>query len=253
MDYFSRYPEVSKLQTTTSQTVINTLKEAFARHGIPETLRSDNGPQFASKEFKDFTKEYQFIHTTSSPYYPASNGQAEHMVKTVKSLLKNAEDPYIALLSHRATPLPWCGKSPAQLLMGRNIRSTLPQTTKTLTPEWPYLEGFRHVNKDFKDSQKRNYDRRHRVHDLPDIPNNTQVFINTDGTVTTGRTVTAANTPRSYIIETPSGKVRRNRAHIHVDPSSTGIQPNTSTTQPRSPIQTRSRTGTSINPLERLA
>ena len=131
VDYFSRYPEVSKLRTTTSQTVINTLKEAFARHGIPETLRSDNGPQFASKEFKDFTKEYQFIHTTSSPYYPASNGQAERMVKTVKSLLKNAEDPYIALLSHRATPLPWCGKSPAQLLMGRNIRSTLPQTTKT--------------------------------------------------------------------------------------------------------------------------
>ena len=106
VDYFSRYPEVTKQQSTTSQTIINSLKSTFARHGIPEILRSDNGPQFTSTEFKDFVKEYQFTHTTSSPYYPASNGQVERMVKTVKSLLKDADDPYLALLSYRATPLP---------------------------------------------------------------------------------------------------------------------------------------------------
>ena len=102
------YSEVTKLQSTTSRMIIN-------------SLRSDNGPQFTSNEFKEFAKEYQFTHTTSSPHYPPSNGEVERTVKTVKSLLKNAEDPYIALLSYRATPLPWCGKSPAQLLMGRNI------------------------------------------------------------------------------------------------------------------------------------
>ena len=54
--------------------------------------------------------------------------------------------------------------------MGRKIRSTLPQMTDSLVPQWPYLEEFRHANELFKDEQKANYDRRHRVRDLPGIP-----------------------------------------------------------------------------------
>jgi len=107
VDYFSRYPEVIQLRSTTSQSVVNALKSMFARHGIPETLRSDNGPQFTSREFADFAESYQFSITTSSPHYPASNGQAERAVQTVKQLLKRTDDPHIALLSYRATPLPW--------------------------------------------------------------------------------------------------------------------------------------------------
>ena len=107
---------------------IKTLKSVFSRHGIPETLRSDNGPQFSSLEFSIFAEQYQFVHITSSPHYPTSNGQAERAVQTVKHLLENAMDPSLALLSYRATPLPWCGISPAELLMGRKIRSNLPLT-----------------------------------------------------------------------------------------------------------------------------
>ena len=44
VDYFSRYPEVIQLTSTTSTAVIRTLKSVFSRHGIPETVRSDNGP-----------------------------------------------------------------------------------------------------------------------------------------------------------------------------------------------------------------
>ena len=76
-DYFSSYPEVIQMRPTTSLSVINTLNSVFARHGIPKTLRSDNGPQFTSREFANFADSYQFRHTTSSPHYPASNGQAE--------------------------------------------------------------------------------------------------------------------------------------------------------------------------------
>ena len=72
VDYFSRYPEVHKLTTTTSKNIINSLKTAFACHGIPETLRTDNGPQFNSIEFTEFAKQYDFTHTTSSPHFPAS-------------------------------------------------------------------------------------------------------------------------------------------------------------------------------------
>ena len=223
VDYFSRYPEVIQLRSTVSQAIINALKTIFARHGIPETLRSDNGPQFASKEFADFAKNYQFRHITSSPHYPTSNGQAERAVQTVKHLLKKTDDPFIALLSYRATPLPWCGRSPAELLMGRNIRSTLPQTTESLVPQWPYLSDFRQINEDFKKRQKTDYDRRHRTRELPEIPDDTEVWITTDGRQTAGRTVMTSDTPRSYIIETPSGEIRRNRSHLNTRSNGIGL------------------------------
>ena len=161
VDYFSRYPEVQKLKSTTTQGIVNVLKAAFARHGIPETFRSDNGPQFSSQEFKDFSSKYNFQHCTSRPHFPSSNGQAEKAAQTVKNLLKNATDPFLALLSYRATPLPWCGRSPSELLMGRKIQSTLPTSTMTLTPQWPYFNEFRQANQEYKQQQKRDFDERH--------------------------------------------------------------------------------------------
>ena len=89
-DYFSRYPEVIKMTTTTSLSVISALKSIFSRYGIPEEVISDSGPQYASQEFSDFAKEYNFRHTTSSPHFSQSNGHAERVVQTVKKLLKGS-------------------------------------------------------------------------------------------------------------------------------------------------------------------
>lgn len=65
----------------------------------------------------------------SSPHYAQSNGQAEKGVHVLKQLLKKAaesdSDPYLALLSYRATPLQ-CGLSPAELLINRKLRTILP-------------------------------------------------------------------------------------------------------------------------------
>ena len=71
IDYFSRYVEVAAMQKTTkSSEVIRALKSIFARHGIPEQVRSDNSPQFDSAEFAYFAKEWGFKHSTSSPRFP---------------------------------------------------------------------------------------------------------------------------------------------------------------------------------------
>ena len=99
VDYFSQYPEVVKLTSTTSAAVIIALKAIFSRHGIPEVFQSDNGPQYASQEFSTFAGSYGFHLITSSPRYPKSNGQAERTVKTIKQLLKKgrnerSSDPY---------------------------------------------------------------------------------------------------------------------------------------------------------------
>lgn len=77
VDYFSRYPEVIKLSSTTSSSVIKVLKSIFSRHGILGTLVIDNGHQYTSQEFTDFSKLYDFTHITSSSHFPQSNGQAE--------------------------------------------------------------------------------------------------------------------------------------------------------------------------------
>ena len=156
MDYFSHYPEVMKLSSTTSGGVINALKSIFGRHGIPEALISDNGPQFNSHEFEE---KYDIRHETSSPHYPQSNGQAERCVQTIKNILQKSADPYLGLLSYRSTSLAWCNKSPAELLMGRNLRTTIPVVRENLVPQWPYLESFRKENLQFKRKPKECYDR----------------------------------------------------------------------------------------------
>ena len=54
VDYYSRYPEIARLSSTTSSAAITVLKSVFVRHVIPEVVRSDNGPQYSSKEFSQF-------------------------------------------------------------------------------------------------------------------------------------------------------------------------------------------------------
>ena len=152
IDYYSRYIEIAKLVSTTLERVINQLKSIFARHGIAQILVSDNGPQYSSSSFQEFAKKYGFQHTTSSPRYPQANGEAERAVKTVKRLLKS-EDPYLALLSYRSTPLK-IGFSPAELLMGRNLRTTLPTTDRQLKRHTPNQKTVRCKDGELKASQE---------------------------------------------------------------------------------------------------
>ena len=67
VDFYSRYIEVALLNRLHAEEVITHAKSIFARHGIPEVVISDNGPQFSAKAFQDFAKEYQLTHRTSSP------------------------------------------------------------------------------------------------------------------------------------------------------------------------------------------
>ena len=128
----SRYPEVVSLSSTSSKEVVDKVKVMFARHGIPEEVRSDNGPQYASEIFAQIAKGFDFLHTTSSPRCPQSNGDAERMVQTIEKLLSQSGDPYQGLLSYRSALL-WNVYSPVKLLMGRQLRSLVPTTPATLT------------------------------------------------------------------------------------------------------------------------
>ena len=257
VDYYSRYPEVIKLTLTVSASVIVTLKTLFARYGIPEVLRSDNGPQYSAEEFAWFMECYGFRRVPSSLRYPQSNGLAERMVRTVKHILKKSRDPYLALLSYRTTPLPWCNLSPSKLLMGRRLRMALPQTTNHLTSRWSYLLDFKRAAQQLKEKKKKDFDRSHHVHNLPEIPDDQNVWVSSDGATVPGTVVSQATTPRSYVVQTQSGGIHRNRSHLRVMPPTIQITKTQETEQLElptpSPIMTRSWTGVMLRPPNRLS
>ncbi|KAL5014653.1 hypothetical protein ScPMuIL_008923 [Solemya velum] len=71
VDYFFKFIEVVD---TKSITIIKVLKQHLTRYGIPDNFICDDGPEFSGSEFKNFARDYQFEHTTSSPRYPQNNG-----------------------------------------------------------------------------------------------------------------------------------------------------------------------------------
>ena len=88
---YSKYPEIIKMKSTTSAATIAALRELFSRHGLCEVLVSDNGPQFVSQEFETFCMNNGILHKTSAVYKPATNGQAERVVRILKTAVKQAE------------------------------------------------------------------------------------------------------------------------------------------------------------------
>ena len=95
VDYYSRWIEVAKLNSPTAQEVIKHTSSMFARHGIPEIVVSDNGPQFSAELYATFAKDYGFEHITSSPLYPQGNGEAERAVKTIKDYYESRISRYL--------------------------------------------------------------------------------------------------------------------------------------------------------------
>lgn len=114
------------MRSTTSAATIMKLREIFATHGLPETIVSDNGPNF-----ENFLSKNGIKHTKVSPYHPASNGQAERAVRAFKEGVEKMEEGTMQdklsrfLLKYRTTPHTTTGVTPAELLMKRKLRTKL--------------------------------------------------------------------------------------------------------------------------------
>lgn len=207
-DYYSRFFEIVPLTRLTELDVIAEMKTIFARHGIPDVVRSDNGPQF-QRAFKNFANEYQFKHITSSPYYPQSNGAVEAAVKVAKNLLKKNSDINLALLSYRSTPLE-CGFSPAELLFSRKVKSLVPMLESQLEKIVDARKTFSAIEGKRKEKQRKNYNVRHRVKELSKLQIGDSVWV-IDLRVY-GKIIEKGEEPRSYLVQTSRGSLcRRNR------------------------------------------
>lgn len=205
------------MRETTSREVIKKLKEIFSRHGIPDVLVSDNGPQYSSKLFKEFSTKWEFAHLTSSPGYPQSNGMAERMVQTAKNVLKKAEqsnqDPHLALLELRNTPIDSDLQSPAQILMGRRLKSTLPASKELLKPQ-NHSDFVRHTLVQKQHLQKEYFNRQAKPLTPISEGDVVRVINQTNGTWEPAVVKSKLRSPRSFHVQTQQGTLRRNRKHL---------------------------------------
>ncbi|XP_059047761.1 uncharacterized protein K02A2.6-like [Achroia grisella] len=133
VDAHSKWIETIPMSSTTASATINAFRSVFSRFGLPSQLVTDNGPPFFSEEFSLYCKNNIVKHTTSAPYRPQGNGEAENSVKTVKKVIKRAlfegEDVltslYRFLFMYRNTEHAITGVSPAVALLGRRLRGRL--------------------------------------------------------------------------------------------------------------------------------
>ncbi len=142
-------------------------------------------------------------------------------MKTVKEILRQ-DDIFLALLSYRSTPIPDLGASPAELAMGRKLRTTMPSLPSTLQPRVISHKEVRERDAVMKRRQKEDYDRRHGVQPLPELSPGDPVLIKTDGEKgwkLPGEVVRKC-APRSFLVQTPRGHLRRNRRHLKQIPPS---------------------------------
>ena len=133
VDAKSKWMEVIPMSSTSASATIRALRSLFATHGLLEEIVADNGPQFVAGETKDFLTANGVRLCWSSPYQPASNGEAERAVRTFKEamrIMKNepgTQNEKLArfLLSYRTTPHTATGCPPAEILMGRRLQTRL--------------------------------------------------------------------------------------------------------------------------------
>lgn len=218
VDSYSGFFDFRQLKHSTSKETIDYLKTWFATHGIPEKLESDNGPQYASHEFRQFASTWNFTHSTSSPMYPKSNGLAERFVQTAKNILRKCtrdeSDIKLALLMYRNTPRSDVLGTPNQRLMSRHTRSLVPILKDQLMPR---------VIDDVSTNLQKQRDLQKLYHDRTAQPAAQKILVGdqvrlqqshrdwTSATVT-GKT----DKPRSFLLRTDAGReYRRNSSQIH--------------------------------------
>ena len=124
IDEYSRFSEVEILSSTSAKSVIPKLDAIFSRQGIPDVLKSDNGPPFTSLEFKKFAEYLDFQHRRITSCWPKANGEAERFMRTLGKAIRTAtverrswkQDLHKFLRQYRATPHLTTGVSPYEAL-----------------------------------------------------------------------------------------------------------------------------------------
>ncbi len=169
MDDYTRFPEVEIVPSTSAQQVIPRLDRIFASFGIPDIVRTDNGPPFNSHEFANYAKYLGFVHRKITPGWPQANGEVERFMKTLKKAYRTSfaeskpwkQELFKFLRNYRATPHSTTGTPPATLLFGRSVQTRLPEPLPIRQP--PFDADLRERDQNKKHTMKTYADNRRKT------------------------------------------------------------------------------------------
>lgn len=92
LDDFSRYVVAHRLcDSPSAEVTLELLRQAFARHGKPEGLRTDRGGAFTSGELGRALENELIDHSVGQSYHPQGGGKVEAVIGTVKRELWDVE------------------------------------------------------------------------------------------------------------------------------------------------------------------
>ena len=130
VDYTSHFPIIRKLSSMTGKAISHHMQSIFSEYRWPDTLVTDNGPCYTSKEFQLLMQSMSVNHLIGSPHYPQSNGLVEKFVGIIKNLFHKAKEEgqslYTSLMVYRNKPFNGTLQSLIQILQGRQAHTDLP-------------------------------------------------------------------------------------------------------------------------------
>lgn len=157
VDDLSRFTIAVPIKDSTSQTIAEALvQHVFLKLGCFQILVSDNAANLNSSTIKNLAKLFRFKKINITPYSANSNGMVERRMQHIKSYIKhyiNDDTEWDKLLnfaafSHNNTVCVTTGKSPNELVFGKNLRMPLEHIN----------ENFQHAIEieDFSSTLKKN-------------------------------------------------------------------------------------------------
>ena len=119
---YARYPVVKFVGSTSDKTTIPTFKRVFDTFGVPQEIKSDNGPPFNGHAFQEFAEEEGFQHRKVTPGWAEANGDVEMFMQRIKKTARIAsmegrpvrEEIRKGVRAYRATEHPTTGNTPEQ-------------------------------------------------------------------------------------------------------------------------------------------
>ncbi|GFO27049.1 transposon ty3-g Gag-Pol polyprotein [Plakobranchus ocellatus] len=133
-DEYSRYVVVDTIKSTSARAVIPRFDKIFAEFGIPDELKTDNGPPFNGIDFKTYLEHKGIKHRKITPRWPQANAETERFMRTIKKTIKAAQvehknwkqEMFKFLLAYRTTKHSSTGLAPANVLFNRVVKNKLP-------------------------------------------------------------------------------------------------------------------------------
>ena len=135
VDYYSRYYKIDIMRSTVALKVTSSLEKIFSRHGLPESLTSDNGPEFIATEFREYMGQQGITHRKVTAKWSQTNGEVECQNSSLRKRLQIAhiemkdwkKELNVYFAAYRSLTHSMTGVSPAELLFGQKIRTKLPE------------------------------------------------------------------------------------------------------------------------------